>query len=587
MSQEITGRTKIETRKTNSVHTTNNVVNNNPFIPDVPFHPDPLLKPKQPIKQNLTPEQNEQNEQNISPNINVDLEENSPFQEGIMSETFQRPDKSFFQNPKELGGLIDKGNFVHKYLPKQMDIDKILEVIQRNVLKGTHLPMEIKKIQAGYLCSPYFKDLYLYMSQNKLQSLKSAIKKLEALAERYVLSDSLLFKLSSEKESAVLAILETCTDKIITLYHKSLFAGHQGVIKTYLTISDKFFIPNLIHYLRSYIKGCHLCQLSCNDKPPSRHTHARINPNYVPMSRLSMDLKVMPRSHKEHRYILCIIDEITNYLVTVPIFQAISEEIGEALIENVITKYCIPEYIIMDQDSAFMSSLMTYLFHKFDIKIKTVAPYNHQSLQHEHRIKSLSHILSKHLTSLGQMWTKYLSLATFAYNMFNTPNLGNYSPYELTFGRKPKVLLNLESNPDIKVSKTFKQYYELLNRRIKYLQALLCNFKSQRLAMINKDRENFQYRRGDLVYVISPLTSQLRTALWKITIKYVGPVAVYKIIDPHNYLLMTLDGKILRGIFECERLKPAIIRTNWGNIQNLADLRQVMNTDLKFNQYSS
>ena len=97
-----------------------------------------------------------------------------------------------------------------------------------------------------------------------------------------------------------------CADKIITLYHKSLFAGHQGVIKTYLTISDKFFIPNLIHYLRSYIKGCHICQLSCNEKLPTRHLQTRINPNYVPMSRLSMDLKVMPRSHKGHRYILCI-----------------------------------------------------------------------------------------------------------------------------------------------------------------------------------------------------------------------------------------------------------------------------------------
>ena len=57
---------------------------------------------------------------------------------------------------------------------------------------------------------------------------------------------------------------------------------------------------------------------------------------------------------------------------------------------------------------------------------------------------------------------------------------------------------------------------------------------------------------------------------------YVGPVVVYKIIDPHNYLLMTLDGKILRGIFEHKRLKPAIIRTNQGNVQNLADLRQIM-----------
>ena len=67
----------------------------------------------------------------------------------------------------------------------------------------------------------------------------------------------------------------------------------------------------------------------------------------------------MPRSHKGHKYILCIIDEVTNYLITVPIYQAKSEEIGDALIENVITKNHIPEYIIMDQDSAFMSSLMT------------------------------------------------------------------------------------------------------------------------------------------------------------------------------------------------------------------------------------
>ena len=193
-----------------------------------------------------------------------------------MSETFQRPDKSFFQEPKELGDLVNKGNFIHKYLPKQTDIDKILEIMQRKVLKGTHLPIEIKEIQAGYLCSPYFKDLYLYLLQNKLPSSKPVIRKIETLAEKCVMLDSLLFKISSDKETAVLAVPEICADRIITLYHKSLFTGHQGVIKTYLTISDKFFIPNLVHYLRSYIKGCHLCQLVCNEKPPLRQLQARI-----------------------------------------------------------------------------------------------------------------------------------------------------------------------------------------------------------------------------------------------------------------------------------------------------------------------
>ena len=111
----------------------------------------------------------------------------------------------------------------------------------------------------------------------------------------------------------------------------------------------------------------------------------------------------------------------------------------------------------MDKYSAFMSSLMSYLLKKFNIKVRTVAPYNHQSLQVEHGIKLLSNILTKHLTNLGQMWPKYLSLATFLYNMFNTPNLENYSPYKLIFGRKPRPLINLDSNPDIKVSGTFRE----------------------------------------------------------------------------------------------------------------------------------
>ena len=116
--------------------------------------------------------------------------------------------------------------------------------------------------------------------------------------------------------------------------------------------------------------------------------------------------------------------------------------------------------------------------------------------------------------------------------------------------------------PNIKVSDTFKDYYELLNKRFQYLYKLLQNFRSKRLVMINKDSTFFQYNSGDLVYIISPLTGQLCTALRKVMIQYVGPVFIYKIIDLHNHLLMTSDGNVLRGLFKHERLKPANIRTN-------------------------
>ena len=171
--------------------------------------------------------------------------------------------------------------------------------------------------------SPYFKDLYLYLAQNKLPNKKSAICKVENLPETFIMLDSLLLKSikTHERETALLAVPEICADKIITLYYTSLFGRHQGVVKTYLTINDKFSIPGLTHYLRSYIKGCHICQIVKTDKQPMRQVQPRIYLNYRPLSRLSMDLKVMPRSQKGQKFILCIIDEVTNYLITVPIFR--------------------------------------------------------------------------------------------------------------------------------------------------------------------------------------------------------------------------------------------------------------------------
>ena len=179
---------------------------------------------------------------------------------------------------------------------------------------------------------------------------------------------------------------------------------------------------------------------------------------------------------------------------------------------------------------------------------------------------------------------KVLIISYFHIEYINSLNLANFSLHELVFGRKPKILLNLENTPDITVSGTFKDYHELLNKRLKYFHEILQNFKLKMIALINKDRTYFQYNSRVLVYIISPLTIQLHMASNRVMIKYVGPIVVYKIRDPHNYLLMMLDGKLLRGLFEHERLKPAILRTSEGNVTNLVKLKQLFNTGLSFSQ---
>ena len=157
------------------------------------FYPDLIYRlPPRPID-NLRPNCPER-ESDSKPKIDIEFEENSPHQEGIILEAYQRPDKSYFQEPKDLESLINTHNLVQNVLPKQANKDKILNVIQRKVLKGMLLSVMVKEIQAGYLSSSYFKDIYFYLAQNRLPSSETAIRKVETLAKKYILLDLLLFK---------------------------------------------------------------------------------------------------------------------------------------------------------------------------------------------------------------------------------------------------------------------------------------------------------------------------------------------------------------------------------------------------------
>ena len=168
----------------------------------IPLYSDPILR--------LSPKPPDSNDTSndlldLDTERNINFEENSPYQEGIICEMYERLNKFYFKEPSELKDLIDTTKLVQKYLPKQTDIDKILDVIKRKVLKATHLPITIKENQAGYITSLYFKDLYLYLAQNKLPSKRSAIHKVETLAKRFILLDSLLFKLvtARKRDSAI------------------------------------------------------------------------------------------------------------------------------------------------------------------------------------------------------------------------------------------------------------------------------------------------------------------------------------------------------------------------------------------------
>ena len=137
--------------------------------PSPPYH-DPYARPPSRPPEGNDPLDSWKDLLDNDLDMNVGIEENSPFQEGIISEIYERLDTSYVQEPQELKDLIVTTKLIQEFLLNQMNIDKILDIIKKKVLKCTHSPLTIKEIQEGYLSSPYFKDLYLFKSQNKLPS---------------------------------------------------------------------------------------------------------------------------------------------------------------------------------------------------------------------------------------------------------------------------------------------------------------------------------------------------------------------------------------------------------------------------------
>ena len=159
-----------------------------------------------------------------------------------------------------------------------------------------------------------------------------------------------------------------------------------------------------------------------------------------------------------------------------------------------------PTHIVCDQDVSFTSSLKQAFTEQLNIKMIMVSPTNHKSLLAEHRIKSLSNLLVKHLTEVWS-WPDCLPYAMLCYNSYSTPNQDNMSPYELVFGHRAMISHELEIRPDVVVSRTLTEYYEQLKYNLKYMQDRLQKFRSERTDLLNKNKEYHAYEVGQIVYM--------------------------------------------------------------------------------------
>ena len=502
--------------------------------------------------------------------------------EEVLDPQIRIPKQNDFELPPPLHDVVDPSKITHKFLPKQGDIDRLINQINKKVLRDTRLSMDLRDLRAAYLQSPHFRDIYLNLTQNKIPLGKGAAKRLEQNARNYMILDGLLFKiieLEDERLDTVLCIPTSKVHILLDTYHSSIIGGHSGITKCYQTISQRFYCPNLAENLRAYITGCHVCQMFKKGKNFQRPYQKRMNINTPAMTRISMDIKQMPMN-KGYSHILVLLCEVSNYMVALPLSSTRTQNIIETFQRGYLAYFGPPTHIICDQDPAFTSSLMEAFVTQLNIKVILVSPTNHKSLQAEHGIKSLSGLLVKHLSQVWS-WHSCLPYSMLCYNAYSTPNLNGYSPYELVYGHKMTLSQDLELKVDTVVSGTFTDYYEKLKKNLKYMGERLQKFRSQRLDMLNRNRQCHAFEVGQIVYLYQARGSMVQTGSRKIACYFVGPLVIYKAVGPNQFLLMSLDGQIYPHLIEETRLKPGTIWTSKGSVTTLVELRQALSTGLK------
>ena len=465
---------------------------------------------------------------NPTPIEGIDVGDN----EEVLDPQIRFPDQSDFELPPPLQDVVDPSKVTHKFLPRQGEIDRLINQINKKVVRDTKLSMNLRDLKAAYLTSPHFRDIYLNLTQNKVPLGKGAARRLEQNARNYMLLDGLLFKIIELDDGRLDTVLCIPTSKVHILldtYHFSLIGGHTGITKCYQTISQRFYCPNLAENLRAYITWCHICQMFKKGENFQRPYQKRMNINTPAMTRINMDIKQMP-VNRGYSHILVLLCEVSNYMVALELQLTRTQSILEAFQRGYWAYFGPPTHILCDQDPAFTSSLMEAFVTQLNIKVILVSPTNHKSLQVEHGIKSLSGLLVKHLSEVWS-WHSCLPYSMLCYNAYSTPNLNGCSPYELVFGHKMTLCQELELKVDTVVSGTFTDYYEKLKKNLKYMGERLQKSRSQRLDMLNRNRQYHVFEIGQIVYIYQARGSMVQTGSRKVACFFVGPLDVLGLTD--------------------------------------------------------
>ena len=205
------------------------------------------------------------------------------------------------EKKRKLFKKIPEDTIFRKHIPKQVELDKFIDALKEKVIHDYNIPISVKALRAEYKRSPYFRDIVKYIRTGYCSYVGKAQRLFKLLCEDYILMDDILFKIRYVKENhgnltLVLCVPERYVPIILYQHHTPLLAGHPCVISMYHMDRKKYYFPTMLPLIKQFVASCYECQSMKGKEPTPKVYYPRIPLDTRVMARISMDIKVMPKS---------------------------------------------------------------------------------------------------------------------------------------------------------------------------------------------------------------------------------------------------------------------------------------------------
>jgi transposase InsO family protein len=366
----------------------------------------------------------------------------------------------------------------------------------------------------------------------------------------FVVAGSVLCKKTTMGNKVV--VPRSCREKVLRQCHDHILSGHLGVQATESRLKKDYWWPSCSGDVRKYVKGC----IACSQRSPYGRCRAPLQALPAakrPFEFIAIDIVgPLPKTDEGYRYILSILDHFTRYLVMVPLTDQTAESVSVALVKQWILKFGVPELLLTDQGTNFMSELFRQVCELLKINRLRTSPFHPECngrLERVHR--TIAQMLSHYVNMRNNDWERHLAFAVAAYNTSKHRSTG-FTPHELVFGRQ---MVSPFQCTGVSVSEKEHPGVTGLRERLKGMWKRCAHnnrlVEEKRRETVKGRGKLWEYKEGDFVFLSDPCmkVGQVKKfhRPWK------GPYRVLKVVSKCN-LLLELPFRTL--LIHRNRVKP-------------------------------